>query len=111
MMTRSGSVFAVVDQTGDGERESSFAVVSWGVDEGSMNAGSFRGVVDVGEVMRVSVAFEWDSRNFHRFWFDFCFCSYSWFFFFSYPYSCSCSCSSLFPYSSSNSFSDLHRVS
>ena len=109
MMTRSGSAFVVVDQTGDGERESDFVVASWSVNGGNMNAGSSRRVVDVEEVMRVLVAFEWDSRTIHRFWFDFC--SYSCFFSFSYPCSCSCSYSSLFPYSDSNPFSDSHRVS
>ena len=112
MMTRSGSVFVVVDQNGDGEWES-FVVVSWSVDEGNTNAGSFREVVDVEEVIRVLVVFEWDSQRFRRFWFGFCFCSYSCFFSFSYPYpySCSCSCSSPFPCSSSNPSSDFHRIS
>ena len=111
MMTRSGSVFVVVDQNGDGEWESDFVVVN----EGNVSVGSFRTAVDVEEVMRVLVVFEWDSQKFRRFLFDFCFCFYSYFFSFSCPYpyscSCSCSCSSLFPYSSSNSFSDLHRIS
>jgi len=111
MMTRSESVYAVVDQTGDGEWESSFVVVSWDVDEGNMNPESFRAAVDVEEVMRLSVVFERDSQSFHRFWFDFCFCSYSCFFPFSCSCSCSCSCSSLFPCSSSSSFSDLNRIS
>ena len=108
-MTRSGSALEVV---GDGEQERGFVVASWSVNGGNTNAGSFRRAVDVEEVMNVLVVFWWDSRIFHRFWFDFCFCF--WLFSF-YPcsYSCSCSCSdsSLFPYSNQNSFSGFHRIS
>ena len=107
-MTRSGSAYAVVDQVCDVERESGFAVVSWSETGGNTNAGSFRGGVDVEEVMKVLVVCGWDSQFFHRFWFDFCFCF--WFVSF-YPYSCSCSCSSLSPCSGSNSSSDFHRIS
>lgn len=105
-MTRSELALAVVDQVGDGEQGSSFVVVSGGGGGGNESAGSSRGAVDVEEVMRVLVVFEWDSRNSRRFWFDFYFCSCS------FPFSCPCSCFCSYssPFSGSNPSSDFHRT-
>jgi hypothetical protein len=61
-------------------------------------------VVDVEEVVGSWGVFDWDSRIFLCFYSCFCFSP-------SYPHSDSDSYPSLFPYSSSNSFFDLHHVS